>query len=108
MQTIAETGAYIIAAKDAGLTDEDMSSVVDYLARNPEAGDIMPGCGGCRKLRVAKGGKGKSGGYRVITYYGGARIPIYLLTVFGKGQKASLSMSEKSGLAQLAKKLKAI
>ena len=107
MQTVAETKAYIAAAKDAGLTDDDMSTVVDYLAHNPEAGDIMPGCGGCRKLRVAKGGKGKSGGYRFITFYGGARIPIYLLTVFGKGQKASLSMSERNALAQLAKILKA-
>ena len=69
MHTIIETAAYLSAASDAGMTDDERNAVVDVLAANPTAGDIMPGCGGARKLRVARPGKGKSGGYRVITYF---------------------------------------
>ena len=105
MHTVIETSAYLSAAKDAGMSDDEREAVANIIAANPEAGDIMPGCGGARKLRVAKPGKGKSGGYRVITYYAGETFPVFLLTVFGKNEKASLSKYERNGLAALAKRL---
>lgn len=105
MHTVIETLAYIAAAKDAGMTADEMAAVVDLIAENPEAGEIMPGCGGARKLRVAKPGRGKSGGYRVITYYAGVRVPVFLLTVFGKGDKASLSQKERNLFAAITKRL---
>jgi hypothetical protein len=40
-------------------------------------------------LRVAGRGKGKSGGYRAITFYSGTALPVFLITVFGKGEKAN-------------------
>jgi hypothetical protein len=64
---------------------------VDILARDPEAGEMITGSGGCRKVRVAGRGKGKSGGYRLITYYGGKDIPVYLLTIYSKGDRVNLS-----------------
>lgn len=106
MQTVIETNAYLSAAKDAGMGEEERSAVVDFIASNPEAGEIMPGCGGARKLRFAKPGKGKSGGYRIITYFAGDDVPVFLLTVFGKGEKASLSQGERNALAALTKTLK--
>jgi len=106
LYAVLETNAFIAAAKDAGMSDDERSAVVDHLATNPEAGDVMPGCGGARKVRVAKPGKGKSGGYRVITYFGGGDIPIFLLTVFGKNEKVSLAMSERNALSELCKVLK--
>jgi hypothetical protein len=106
MQTVIETAAYIAAAKDAGMSEAEMVAVVDLIAANPEAGDIMPGCGGARKLRVAKPGKGKSGGYRVITYFAGADVPAFLLTVFGKNEKANLDKAERNALAALTKRLR--
>jgi len=106
MQTVIETAAYIAAAKDAGMSGTEMVAVVDLIAANPEAGDIMPGCGGARKLRVAKPGKGKSGGYRVITYFAGDDVPVFLLTVFGKNEKANLSKAERNALAGLTKRLR--
>ena len=106
MHTILETGAYLAAAADAGMTEDERSAVVDVLAANPTAGDIMPGCGGARKLRVAKPGKGKSGGYRVITYFGGDDLPVFLLTVFGKNERANLTKAERNGLVTLTKRLK--
>lgn len=105
MQTVIETNAYLAAAKDAGMTADEMAAVVDLIASNPEAGEIMPGCGGARKLRVAKSGKGKSSGYRVVTYYAGNAVPVFLLTVFGKNEKANLTKSERNALAGLTKRL---
>jgi hypothetical protein len=106
MHTILETGAYLTAAAHAGMVEDERTAVVDLLAANPTAGDIMPGCGGARKLRVAKPGKGKSGGYRVITYFGGDDLPVFLLTVFGKNERANLTQAERNGLAALTKRLK--
>lgn len=105
VQTVIETAAYIAAAKDAGMSADEMAAVVDLIAANPEAGEIMPGCGGARKLRVAKPGRGKSGGYRVITYFAGDMFPAFLLTVFGKNEKANLSPAERNALAGLTKRL---
>jgi hypothetical protein len=105
MHTVLETIAYLAAAKDAGMSEAEMTAVVDVIAANPEAGEIMPGCGGARKLRVAKPGKGKSGGYRVITYYAGVDYPVFLLTVFGKNEKSNLTKAERNALAGLTKRL---
>lgn len=106
MQTVVETKAYVSAAKDAGMSEEEMQAVVNTVAADPRAGSIMPRCGGARKLRVAKPGFGKSGGYRVITYFGGEDMPVFLLTVFGKNEKANLSDAEKNALAAMTKRLR--
>lgn len=105
MQSVIETRAYLSAAEDAGMTEDERTAVVNTIAANPEAGAIMPGCGGARKLRVAKPGRGKSGGYRVITYFVGTEKPVFLLTVFGKGEKGSLTQGERNALAALTKTL---
>lgn len=105
MQAVIETNAYLAAADDSGMTEEERAAVVTLIAQNPQAGEIMPGCGGARKLRVAKPGRGKSGGYRVITYYAGTGVPVFLLTVFGKNEKASLTRDERNALARLTKVL---
>ena len=101
-----ETNAYLAAASDAGLGPDEMAAIVDLLAANPLAGEIMPGCGGARKLRVARPGTGKSGGYRVITYFAGDDVPVFLLTVFGKTEKVNLTKAERNALATLTKRLK--
>lgn len=105
MQTVVETKAYIKAAEAAGMTEAEMIAAVDMLAANPDAGDLMQGTGGCRKVRFAGRGRGKSGGYRVITFFASANRPVYLLTVFGKGEKANLTGAEKVALAGIVKKL---
>jgi len=60
----------------------------------------MVGTGGARKVRFAGRGKGKSGGYRVITFFGGDDIPVFLLNVFSKGERANLSKTERNELRQ--------
>lgn len=65
----------------------------------------MIGTGGCRKIRFAGRGKGKSGGYRVITFYSGLDMPVFLLTVFGKSERADLTKAERNMLAELSRLL---
>jgi hypothetical protein len=101
MQTVIETESYLRAAKDAGMIDEEMAAAVDLLATAPESGDLMQGTGGVRKIRLAGRGKGKSGGYRIVFYFGGEDIPVFLLTVFGKGEKDNLSQGERNALRAL-------
>ena len=101
MQAVIETGSYLRAAKDAGMAPEEMTAAVDLIATNPEGGDLMQGTGGVRKARLAGRGKGKSGGYRIVWYFGGDDIPVFLLTVFGKGERANLSQAERNALRQI-------
>jgi mRNA-degrading endonuclease RelE of RelBE toxin-antitoxin system len=96
--SIIETPDYLADAKEIGLTDDDRKTIVDVLSFDPQAGVIIPGTGGARKIRFPGRGKGKSGGYRVITYYGGDDIPLFLLNVFAKGDKVDLSTAERRQL----------
>jgi len=85
------------------MTDAEISNLISFLAENPMAGVELQGTGGCRKLRIAGHGKGKSGGYRVVTFYSGEAIPVFLLTVFSKGEKSNISKAEAIGLKQVTK-----
>jgi hypothetical protein len=62
------------------------------------AGDVMPGTGGARKVRFAGRGSGKSGGYRVITFYAAHDIPVFLLDVYSKDAQANLSQAQRNEL----------
>ena len=66
-----------------------------WIAANPAAGKPIEGTGGARKVRFAGKGKGKSGGYRVITFFTGADIPVFLLNVFAKNEKTDLAPKER-------------
>lgn len=61
--------------------------------------------GGIRKVRFALRGRGKSGGVRVIYYYHGRNVPIFLLTLFAKNEKANLSKAERNALAAVARRI---
>lgn len=82
------------------LGDEDFRVLQQFLAHDPEAGDIVPGTGGFRKLRwtVPRRRKGKRGGLRVIYYYFATESRIWLVTLYGKGEVADLSPNEKRKL----------
>ena len=105
MHSVCELFSFRRAAGAAGMTNDEIDELVDFLAKNPTAGDEITGTGGCRKLRVAGRGKGKSGGYRAITFYSGAALPVFLITVFGKGEKANLTKGECNELRLLSRRL---
>ncbi len=89
------------------MSDEDIADLIAYLAENPDAGEEMQGTGGCRKLRFSIRGnnKGKSGGIRAITFYTGQALPVFLVTVFGKSQKISLTKKEANALKALTEQI---
>lgn len=79
--------------------------MIAYLSEHPNSGVIIQGTGGIRKLRWARGNKGKSSGIRVIYYVHSEIMPLYLLAVFGKNEKANISSSEKKNLSKAVKEL---
>ena len=104
MITVAETEPF--QKKESQLlTDEEKSDLIAYLSENPQSGVLIQNTGGIRKLRWARSGGGKSGGVRVIYYFYSDMMPLYLLTVFGKNEKANISMKEKQILSKLVKEL---
>jgi len=83
------------------LSAAERQDVVSYLAAHPKSGDLVEGTGGIRKLRWGRGGRGKSGGVRVIYYYHSDLMPLYLITLFAKNEQDNLSKSERNELAKL-------
>ncbi|MEK7246483.1 MAG: type II toxin-antitoxin system RelE/ParE family toxin [Pseudomonadota bacterium] len=98
MHTVVELPGYLADARKARLTEAEQTAIADFLVRDPSAGAEIVGTGGARKVRFAGRGKGKSGGFRVITFFSGPDIPVFLLNVFAKGDKADLSKSERNAL----------
>lgn len=98
LHTVIETPSFIADAKAAGMADDERAAIVEHLAARPAAGDPIPGTGGARKVRFRGRGKGKSGGYRVITFYSGEGVPVFLLNAFAKGDRVNLSQSERNEL----------
>jgi len=107
MITIAEVPEYIRLAEKL-LTEAERQDVVSYLAAHPKSGDLIEGTGGMRKLRWGRGGRGKSGGVRVIFYYHSELMPVYLITLFAKNERANLSKAERNELAKLVDILVAV
>ena len=87
MQTVVETPAFLTDARSLGLPDVERLAMVSWIAANPAAGDVIEGTGGARKVRFAGRSKGKSGGHRVITFFTGTGIPVFLLNIFPRTRK---------------------
>lgn len=105
MHSVSRLHTFSRAAHEAGMSEEEVEDLESYLADNPAAGVEISGTGGCRKLRWAKPGKGKRGGYRVITFYSGNDLPVFLITVFDKGEKSDLNQGERNALKAMTKTL---
>ncbi len=100
MITIAEVPEYIRQAEKL-LSGSERLDVLSYLAAHPKSGDLIEGTGGLRKLRWGRGGRGKSGGVRVIYYYHSELMPLYLITLFAKNEMDNLSKSDRNNMAKL-------
>ena len=102
MQTVAETPTFARQA-DKLFSEDERRELVNFLAENPLAGDLIRGTGGVRKLRFATSGQSA----RVIYYYLDETMPIYLLLAYGKATKTDLTADEKRRVSALAAALKA-
>jgi hypothetical protein len=83
------------------MTRRERFDLVSFIARDPEAGEVIQGTGGVRKVRFAGKRKDKSGGFRVITFFTGPNLPVFLLTVYAKDERENLTKAERNALAAL-------
>ncbi|NVO16083.1 MAG: type II toxin-antitoxin system RelE/ParE family toxin [Rhodoplanes sp.] len=91
---------FIRDADAVGLSDDERRAIVDVIAANPLLGDEIRGSGGVRKVRFAGRGKGKSGGYRVVTTYFRSDAPVYLVALLSKGERANFTAAEIAAFKQ--------
>lgn len=104
LNTITELDAYTEIAEKY-FCEEERQEIVNYLARNPKKGDVIPGTNGLRKLRWKKGNKGKSGGVRIIYYFHNEKLPLYLLIMYAKDTQTDVTIKQQQRLADLVKVL---
>jgi|SRR5437588_7906189 mRNA-degrading endonuclease RelE of RelBE toxin-antitoxin system len=104
--TVAEVDPFRATAERVGLAEDECEALTLFLAQNREAGTVMQGTGGLRKLRWPGKSKGKRGGYRVIYFCFEETIPLYLLAIYPKNQRVDLTPEQKKRLTALARELK--
>ena len=101
--TVVEMPTFLRDAK--GMDENERAALVLHLASNPACGDVMPGTGGVRKVRWAREGSGKRGGYRVIFYYYNETLPLFALALYAKNEKIHLTKTECNEIAKIVKVL---
>lgn len=87
------------------LSEASVVTLTNFIAFNPEAGDLIEGSGGARKLRWAGSGRGKSGGARIVTYWHCAGCPVVMITIYLKNERANLTKAEVATLKNICKEL---
>jgi hypothetical protein len=102
--TVVETQEFLKRSKPL-LSASERADLVAYVGANPEAGEIIRGTGGVRKLRWALEGRGRRGGARVIYYFHDERQPVFLLSAYAKNRRADLSQSERNEMKRLVSAL---
>jgi mRNA-degrading endonuclease RelE of RelBE toxin-antitoxin system len=89
MYTIVETPTFVDDAKRLW-SEEERGAFFAWLAGNPEAGSLIPGSGGLRKVRWTRSGSGKQGGVRVIYFTRISEEEIWLLVIYSKAVKGNI------------------
>jgi hypothetical protein len=87
------------------LTAGQRDAVIDMVAYEPTCGDLIPGSGGLRKVRIGRDGIGKRGGTRVVYYFYNEDFPILLLALYAKNEKGDLTAAEKREFAALMREI---
>ena len=93
--TVVETSEFLTVTRKL-FSEKERADLVDYLARNPEAGDLIQGTGGVRKLRWRLDGRGKSGGARIIYFYYNGTLPLFALSAYAKNERSDLSQADRN------------
>lgn len=103
MQTIVELYEFQRCVKNVGISETELDDLKSSLAENPELG--IPLGSGLFKIRLARQGGGKSGGYRVVYFYRRPEIPLILISAFAKNTKLNLTPAELRIYRQLCDRL---
>lgn len=94
VHVVAELPQFLRDVKVAGLSETEHEAIIDSIAADPRQGDEIRFSGGVRKVRFAGRGKGKSGGYRVVTAFFGPNAPVYLVALLSKGERGNFTDAE--------------
>jgi hypothetical protein len=96
MQAVIQSETFLADCRNAGLSEDEIFRMVWAISNDPLSGDLIPGTGGARKRRFPGRGKGKSGGYLTVSYYAGDDVPILMIGLINKGERANLSHAERN------------
>ena len=102
--TVVETPEFLSTTRKL-LNDEERAQLVDFLALNPDAGDLIAGTGGVRKVRWALPGRGKRSGARVIYFYHDAGMPLFALTAYAKNERSDVSQQDRNDFKRFTSQL---
>ena len=95
-----ETAMFRISAAKL-LDEDDLAALQTVLMLHPDAGNVIPGAGGLRKVRIPAKGKGKRGGARVIYYWVQADGQIFLLYAYAKNSRTDVTARQIKLMRQL-------
>jgi hypothetical protein len=101
MITFIETSLFTSLVSEY-LTDDEYREMQNYLIVRPDAGNLIQGSGGIRKLRWARTGMGKSSGVRTLYYWAKSQEEIYLLTMYNKNEQENI---DSATLKRITKEL---
>lgn len=107
-RTFKEMESFTRKWKEMGLNDDDLITLQKILLKDPKIGDVIPGTGGIRKIRIPVDNIGKRSGGRVIYIDIEVKESIYLLDVYAKNEKTDLTEKEKKLLSKLVERLKEV
>ncbi len=102
---IVRTRTFDRRAKRAGLAEDAIEALAQALLERPQVGDVIPGSGGARKVRVRLAGRGKSGGARVIYAVVLRSTALALLDVYAKSSQANITADELKAIARLIREI---
>jgi hypothetical protein len=94
-------------AKRVGLNEDDLTEITRLLVERPNAGAVIPGTGGARKVRVVLPGRGKRGGARLIYAIVLRSTALALLDVYAKSEQSDLTAHERKLIAAHIREIEA-
>ena len=106
VHTVVETQTFTSRAKKLGLSAAELASIYDVYAKAPDYGKVVRKTGGLRKGRIAKDGTGKSGGYRVFSFFADHDNPAFLLWLLDKSDEDTLTDEQEKAFKALTTMLK--
>jgi hypothetical protein len=106
IHTVVETPAFTARAAKIGVTLVELAGIYDQYASTPDYGQIVRNTGGLRKGRIAKAATGKSGGYRVFSFFADHMSPVFLLWIIDKSDDDTLTDAQEQVFKTLTTALK--
>jgi hypothetical protein len=102
---LVRTTSFTKAIDKLGVTVAELDALETEIATNPQAGDVIKGLKGVRKIRFSMGGKGKRGGGRCIYLVMAVEDVIYLLLAYGKSKQTDLSQKQRKDILAFIEEL---